>query len=305
MKLLEHKMIWDKAPHNAFTDLIRYKDYWYCAFREAGTHMSNDGVLRVIRSKNGKKWKSVATMKWDGGDVRDAKLSITPNDELMLNGAIRFTQPKDEIKIKSLTWFTSNGKNWSEPFFCETGINSWRWSTTWKDGFAYSIGYTNKDKLGCLYKSIDGKVWSEVKREFFPDSESYWNESSISFKKDKAYCLLRRDSGTYSSYLGVSKPPYIDWKWKDLGVPIGGPKIIHIKGKRKILACVRLYEQNSAHTSLCWIDVKKGKLEEALYLPSWGDTSYAGMQMHDGILWVSYYSSHEGKTSIYLAKVEI
>jgi hypothetical protein len=27
--------------------------------------------------------------------------------------------------------------------------------------------------------------------------------------------------------------------------------------------------------------------------------------MHDGLLWVSYYASHEGKTSIYLAKVRL
>jgi hypothetical protein len=26
---------------------------------------------------------------------------------------------------------------------------------------------------------------------------------------------------------------------------------------------------------------------------------------HDGLLWVSYHASHEGKTSIYLARVEI
>jgi hypothetical protein len=25
----------------------------------------------------------------------------------------------------------------------------------------------------------------------------------------------------------------------------------------------------------------------------------------DGMLWVSYYSSHEGKTSIYLARVKV
>ena len=47
------------------------------------------------------------------------------------------------------------------------------------------------------------------------------------------------------------------------------------------------------------------QLIEVLELPSGGDTSYAGMVLKDGILWVSYYSSHEGKTSIYLAKVGI
>ena len=31
----------------------------------------------------------------------------------------------------------------------------------------------------------------------------------------------------------------------------------------------------------------------------------AGLVWHAGLLWVSYYSSHEGKTSIYLAKVRL
>jgi len=47
-----------------------------------------------------------------------------------------------------------------------------------------------------------------------------------------------------------------------------------------------------------------GTLNEALKLPSGGDTSYAGLVWHEGLLWISYYSSHEGKTSIYLAKVK-
>ncbi len=41
-----------------------------------------------------------------------------------------------------------------------------------------------------------------------------------------------------------------------------------------------------------------------LTLPSGGDTSYAGMVWHDGVLWVSYYASHEGKSAIYLARVK-
>ncbi|OQB35591.1 MAG: hypothetical protein BWY09_02248 [Candidatus Hydrogenedentes bacterium ADurb.Bin179] len=42
-----------------------------------------------------------------------------------------------------------------------------------------------------------------------------------------------------------------------------------------------------------------------LELPSGGDTSYPGLVWYDGLLWVSYYASHEGKTSIYLAKVKL
>jgi hypothetical protein len=58
-------------------------------------------------------------------------------------------------------------------------------------------------------------------------------------------------------------------------------------------------------TALCWLDPRSGRLTEFLTLPSSGDTSYAGLVWHDRLLWVSHYSSHEGKTSIYLAKVKL
>ena len=41
-------------------------------------------------------------------------------------------------------------------------------------------------------------------------------------------------------------------------------------------------------------------------LTSSGDNSYPGLVWHDGILWVSYYSSHRGaQTRIHLAKVRL
>src|SRR4051812_40882164 len=33
LRLVGSEMIWDAAPHNAFTDLYRWKDRWYCSFR--------------------------------------------------------------------------------------------------------------------------------------------------------------------------------------------------------------------------------------------------------------------------------
>ena len=57
---------------------------------------------------------------------------------------------------------------------------------------------------------------------------------------------------------------------------------------------MRLYD-GRVRTSLCWIDPQAGACTEFLELPSGGDTSYAGLVFHDGMLWVSYYSSHEGK----------
>jgi hypothetical protein len=53
------------------------------------------------------------------------------------------------------------------------------------------------------------------------------------------------------------------------------------------------------------LDVEKSTIEPILSLPSGGDTSYPGLVWHDNVLWVSYYSSHEGKANVYLAKVSI
>ena len=54
-----HK-IWDAAPHNAFTDLVRFHDEWFCVFRESEAHVGGDGKIRVITSRDGERWASAA-----------------------------------------------------------------------------------------------------------------------------------------------------------------------------------------------------------------------------------------------------
>ncbi len=123
------------------------------------------------------------------------------------------------------------------------------------------------------------------------------------FAGETGYCLLRRDGSGANGLLGVASAPYTKWEWKDLGQKIGGPHLLRLPDGR-LLAAGRLYG-GGAHTSLAWIDPESGKLVEALRLPSGGDTSYPGLVWHDGQLWVSYYSSHEGQTSIYLAQIDV
>jgi hypothetical protein len=68
------------------------------------------------------------------------------------------------------------------------------------------------------------------------------------------------------------------------------------------MAGIRLYEPQ-ARTVLAGVNIETGRLREWLSLPSGGDTSYAGLVWHEGRLWVSYYSSHEGRPSIYVAQL--
>jgi hypothetical protein len=300
-KLVESKRIWDAAPHNAFTDLVRFRDRWFCVFREGQGHVSPDGALRVITSTDGERWESAAIIRSPHSDLRDAKITITPDNRLMLCGA-EALHDKSVKSHQSLAWFSEDGFKWGERH--EIGdADNWLWRVTWHGGKAFGIGYDcgPEPRHVRLYSSEDGKRFEKLVPSLL--AENYPNETSIVFDGDRAVCLLRRDGKANGGLVGTAQPPYTAWQWKDLGVRIGGPHMIRLDDGRYI-AAVRLYD-GGARTSICQIDPESAKLTELLKLPSGGDTSYAGLVMHDGLLWVSYYSSHEGKTNIYLAKVEL
>lgn len=299
-ELLTVKKIWDAAPHNAFTDLVRFNDEWFCVFREGTKHVSDDGSLRIITSKDGEKWESAALIKSADSDLRDAKIMVTPDGQLMLCGAGAL-HDKSKHTHQSFAWFSKDGRIWSEAFPIGDP-DMWLWRVTWRDRKAYGIGYDCRaEKFVRLYESNDGKKFTPIVDRLF--DKGYPNESSILFEGDTAFCLLRRDGEPGSGLWGIAKPPYAVWDWKEIGARIGGPHLIRVPDGR-LIAAVRLYDKK-VRTSLCWIEATSGKLTEFLPLPSGGDCSYAGLVLHDDLLWVSYYSSHEGKTSIYLAKVKI
>jgi hypothetical protein len=292
--------IWDQAPHNAFTDLVWFNDRWFCVLREGHGHVSPDGSLRVITSVDGKQWESAALVTSTNSDLRDAKITVTPDGQLMLSGA-EALHDKSQYTHQSVEWFSADGRTWSEKHVIGDP-NFWLWRITWHEGTAYAIGYgCGKDKSVRLYSSQDGKKFDTLVERLL--DVGYPNETSIVFENNTAYCLLRRDGDPNTGLIGVSQAPYTKWEWKDLGVRIGGPHMIRLPDGRYV-AAVRLYDP-MVRTSLCWVDPHAGKLTEFLSLPSGGDTSYAGLVMREGQLWVSYYSSHEGKASIYLAKTSI
>jgi hypothetical protein len=203
---------------------------------------------------------------------------------------------------QTLRWFSTDGIRWTG--WEKVGDpNVWLWRVSWWGGQAYAMGYgTTEDGFIRLYESGDGLSFTPVGERLL--SDGFPNECALSFLPDGTCLgLLRRDGKNDSGLFGVSRPPYASWEWKDLGRRIGGPKLLALPDGR-LLAAVRLYE-GGIRTSLCRIDADHGSLTEFLWLPSDGDTGYAGMVCEDGILWVSYYSSHEGKASIYLAKVRV
>jgi hypothetical protein len=300
-EIISVEKIWDAGEHNAFTDLLRHKDKWYCTFREGPGHAHGDGQIRILASADGKAWRSVALLALEGGDLRDAKLSALEDGRLMVT-TVKWTKEDPKVKHRSLVWMVDPESGKSSTDFIGDD-NFWLWRTSWHKGIAYNIGYaTHGERAVRLYASKDGRAWEtlvenlDVKNKHPNESALGWNED------DTAICLLRCEDPAIAQ-LGTAQPPYKEWTWRELDQPFGGPNIIrHQNGQW--LAAGRVYKP-SPHTALCWLDIEGGKLVELAKLPSGGDNSYPGLAWHEGFLWMSYYSTHEGKTSIYFAKLKV
>jgi hypothetical protein len=257
----------------------------------------------VLESGDGKEWRSAAELKSDRGDLRDPKVLVTPDGRLMLIAAVAL-HPRGAVTHQTLVWFSDDGRDWGEP--ADIGEpNVWLWRVAWAGKTAYGAGYSvGAERFVRWYESADGRNFRTVVPRF--DVDGYANETALVFKPDgEAVCLLRRDGqgAGATAQLGIAAPPYRSWKWTDLGVQIGGPAMIRLPDGR-FIAAVRFYD-GGARTSLAWVDVERGGLREVLRLPSGGDTSYAGLVWHEDSLWISYYSSHEGKSAIYFARARL
>jgi hypothetical protein len=297
------RKIWDQGKHNAFTDLIRFQGQWYCVFREGDDHAKGAGRIRVLRSTDGKDWQSAALIEQDGADLRDPHFAMSPTKQLMIVGGAAVPPTRDPVKDHfSFVSFSKNGADWSKP---ERTVESWQWlwRVRWHGDHAYGVAYRSnatppRTYEAILFKSNDGKKYETVTKFDVPNA----TEASVVFDVDTMLCLQRRDGKPNTAWLGVSKAPYKEWTWKDTGVYFGGPHLVQTPDGTW-LAAGRMTTTGKPQTVLCQVDVKAGKLTPLVTLPSGGDNSYAGLVWHEGELWMSYYSSHEKKASIYLARL--
>lgn len=299
-EIVSFDKVWDRAPHNAFTDLTRFRERFYLAFREGSGHDSDDGVIRVLSCQRTERWEDNGRITYPAADLRDPKLTVTPDNRLMLTAAARMHSSSD-VRWKTAAWFSTDGRAWEDlTIIGEPEV--WMWRVSWHQGRAYGMGYSTAEPrfLRSYIGAANGKQFTVLNPSIL--SGDYVNESSTVYLPDEtAVCLLRRDPK--SALLGTSRPPYRGWTWDDLGVRIGGPHLIQVPDGR-LVAAVRLYEPEK-RTSLCWVNLEEKSIKEFLALPSGGDTSYAGLVYHEGLLHVSYYSSHEGRAAIYFAKVKL
>ena len=293
--------IWSEGHHNAFTDLIRWRGRWFCTFREADDHVGGDGRIRVLTSDAGSEWTSAGFIGERGVDLRDPKLSITPDDRLMIVMGGSVYERERFVGRQPRVVFSADGRTWSEPerILAE---GDWLWRVTWHGGRAHGVIYRTPraEWTTTLVVSEDGRTFDELSTF----AVTGWpNETTVRVMPDgEMVALLRRDAGNRLACVGRSAPPYATWSWRETAHRIGGPNVI-VLPNGELWAGGRRYT-DGVRTVIGRLTLDGG-FATPLTLPSGGDTGYPGMVWHDGMLWVSYYASHEGRASIYLARVSV
>jgi hypothetical protein len=312
LELVDVQKIWANEKHNAFTDLIRFQDHWLCTFREADGHIAGDGVICILSSKDGKEWKRHASIAEPGIDLRDPKFSIMPDGRLMIvAGGSLYKGGKTILGRMPRVTFSKDSVTWTAPLTVPREWE-WLWRVTWHKSTAYGVSYTAfpavppatqpPERILRLLTSQDGEKWKEHVTDM--KATDIPGETTLRFLQDgTGMAFTRRGGGNKHGWIGTSPAPYTEWTWKDAGDAIGGPNFIELPDGT-LVGGGRKYD-GPGGPKMVLGPLTRDSYKPQLVLPSGKDNSYPGLVWHDKLLWVSYYSSHEGRSNIYLARVKV
>ena len=313
----EAACIWDH-DYSAFPSIVRYRGVWYVSFREGVSHIFDEngiaaGKTRILQSTDCRHWKSVALLEKEGYDLRDPKLSVTPDGRLMVIQGGSVYEDKKLVRRVPQVSFSSDGRTFSDPQPVDYPIPggfAWFWRVTWHVGTGYTVNYGEADD-NCLelLKTTDGVHFekiTDIALGGFP------NESTVRFLPDgRMVMLIRREKEDKMAYIGISKAPYTDWQLKPLPFRIGGPEMAVLPDGTLLIGGRAYFEDGEPRTCL-WRGTVGGDFEFWKTLPSGGDNSYPGFLIEGDELTVVYYSSHElvkpdgsPRAGIYLARMPL
>lgn len=312
MQLKTVRSIWQSSKHNAFTDLIAFNHNLLCCFREANTHISGDGVIRIVTldATGNQIWRERISVA--GADLRDPKLLKLPNGDLMLIAYARFADQHNRTRwTRSLVWRSNTGKSWSQPRYFGPSY-WWIWRLHWVGNTAFGLAYNRTEQRLDLYSGNpfgtfelhQANVLGLVKHQL-----GYPNESDLLLTdQNTLIALVRRDADSCTAQLGVAKPPYKKWQWHDLGTYFGSP-VIKTCNNGELLVAGRQWLNRQPKTvvaKLSLATLTNPILHSKVVLPSAGDNAYPGLVIKENSAIVSYYSQHENRRcQIYLAEIDL
>lgn len=250
-------------------------------------------------------------------DQRDPKLIVTSDNKLLMvcdgefykNGQVSKRRPYIASSTDGVTFTDLEEVDvyYPTPDEKSKSPNHWIWSPIYHKGVAYGVDYVGGKMV--LFASNDDclsfkPVYAFTEEEIGKGA----TEVALVFdKRDKLYAFVRRNADT--GYIGKSTAPYTEWSFSDLGYRIEGQNVIMFDDSHFIVGS-RMFEINEEDES----DIRRmavymtdldGKIQKTFVFPSSGDCSYPGLVLDNDYIWISYYATHEGISSIYFAKLPV
>jgi len=292
LRLTRARRIYADGTHCAFTGVTRHADEALVCFRSGLTHISWDGVIRVIASDDGEDWAPAATLTQTGVDLRDPKIVSWQGSALTYCGGRSQTGP-----LRSYVSFAADGRAFG-PLQPLAGVPEgyWLWSVRPQPALGWLYGAAYHDTSAVLLRSADGVVWETV-----VDFPLWGNEVSFDFDEaGRLWALVREDWYGCIPALCVAETPYDKFSSVTrLPIRLQGPMLKRLDG-----ACVivgRRWDEPGRRNlrSDVFLLEDGHDLQYVRALPSGGDTSYAGwLDDGPGRGLISYYSSHEYKMDV-------
>lgn len=316
------RRVFDNGEHNAFTDLVRFRERYYLTFRSCpdGHMVHPTSSILVLASDDLKSWEKVHQFRVRHRDTRDPHFLVFRDRLFVYTGTWysgETTLPRDQYDLnKHLGYaaWSDDGTRWHSPVMLEGTFGHYIWRAAAFDGKAYLCGRRKhefdvrprgegSDVESAMLESDDGLVWKT--RALF--QTKHGDETAFQFIEGGSILAIGR-RGSDRAQILRSDPPYTRWDRRDLDRYIGGPLLTRW-GDRWVVGGRRSTDRGPK-TSMCWL--VGDELHEFAELPSGGDNSYPGfLALGPTSAVMSWYSSHEKDesgnsiTAIYMADLRM
>ena len=317
------RRVFHNGEHNAFTDLVRFRDSFYLTFRSCpdGHMVHPTSSIVILRSDDARDWEQVHQFSVPLRDARDPHFLVFKEKLFVYTGcwfsgekSITLADIDMNLHLGYAAW-SPDGTEWHSPILLEGTFGHYIWRAAAHGDRAYLCGRRKIDfevaprgeETGIsaiMLESDDGLIW----RTGAMLHPTHGNETAFMFGPNGNVLAILRDGGNGAEVMR-SSPPYVDWDRQELGRVIGGPLVARW-GERIVVGGRKNLDRKNPKTSMYWLI--DDQLQEFAEMPSAGDTSYPGfIALSDKRALMSWYSSHEldenGRriTAIYLADLEV
>ena len=339
-KIVSTQVIKKREDTRSSTDLVAFNDQLFLTFLERWTKGSSESCIRIMSSKDGSAWRTVATIRqqdkdrylvsWHAGEFsldETPRFSIESENRLSVRAVDAKFGTREFDTRRMAGWSSKNGTDWSY----EGPLNEvLQWSEiAWNDGKGFAYGYGGPCGASLAMRILateDGKGMREIYKYFSFNGSDPERAALFFDDADRLHCLAPMygggrktrvkdvKKGYYAlAYLGTAEPPYKKWTWKKTNMAIWSPRVVSVPGNG-FLAVAEIRSE-PIRTSLCSLDVATGKVIELLsfgdlrshqlgideHEPMGAEDLPIGLAHHNGHVWVSY---NRGGT-VHVAKIAL